>query len=102
LYVKNKARIGARYTFSDGLDGQGDANAGALSHHRLGPMFAYAIRNKVPGTRFNQPTVFAVTQWWLRHPYRTGEEQPAAFPLIALGFAFNGDLVGDPVPRTAP
>lgn len=86
-------RVGARYTFSDGLDGQGRANDGALSQHRVGPMVAVQLKNDPPGARFNQPTVFVLAQWWVQHPYRTGEEQPAGLPLIAAGFAFNGDLL---------
>lgn len=90
LYRKNKILAGVRYTFSDGLDGgEGD---GGLSHHRVGPLLAYQFSSKKPGARFNQPTAFLLAQWWAQHPYRTGEEQPAGLPLIALGFAFNGDF----------
>ncbi|MFT4623471.1 MAG: hypothetical protein ACI8PZ_002127 [Myxococcota bacterium] len=36
--------------------------------------------------------MFAIAQWWAQHPYRTGDEQPAALPLIAFGVSFDGDL----------
>jgi hypothetical protein len=90
LLLLGKVRTGMRYTFSDHV-GPAEGDAG-LAHHRLGPMFAVQLHNDPPGTRFNQPTLFVLTQWWLQHPYRTGEEQPGALPLVALGFAFNGDL----------
>ena len=48
--------------------------------------------NDTTGTAFNQPTVFAMANWWLSHRYRTGEEVSQAFPYVLLGFAFNGDL----------
>ncbi len=91
LLLAGKARIGVRHTFSDNMDGSvGD---GGLAHHRVGPLLAFQFRDSPAGTRkFNQPTAFLLAQWWVQHPYRTGEEQPAGLPLIAAGFAFNGDL----------
>lgn len=59
---------------------------------RLGPAFAYTFFDR-PGTRFNRPTVFALSQWWLEHRWRTGEERHAAIPYAAIGFAFEGDIV---------
>ncbi len=97
LYVGGKLRLGARYTFTDTLDGS-DGTDASLSHHRLGPLFAWQFTDKKPGARFNQPTLFVLTQWWLQHPYRTGDEQPQALPLTAIGFAFNGDLRTSAVP----
>jgi len=92
LYVKGKLRLGLRHTFTDNLDGTGGRFDAALATHRLGPLFAWQFKDHAPGKRFNQPTVFVVAQPWLQHAYRTGDEQPAALPLIAAGFAFNGDL----------
>ncbi|MGC6493764.1 MAG: hypothetical protein ACON5B_13095 [Myxococcota bacterium] len=86
-------RVGARWTWSDALVGDNDTDAG-LAHHRVGPLFAYTFHDRGPGARFNQPTIFLLTQWWAQHPYRAGQEQPQGLPLIALGFAFNGDLMG--------
>lgn len=91
LYVGEALRLGARYTVSETLDGSVGTDA-ALAHHRLGPLFAWQFSDDPPGDRFNQPTLFVLAQWWLQHPYRSGDEQPAGLPLIAVGFAFNGDL----------
>jgi hypothetical protein len=90
LFVGDELRLGVRHTFTDTLDGSTGTDA-ALAHHRLGPLFAWQFTDKAPGARFNQPTLFVLAQWWLQHPYRTGDEQPRALPLVAVGFAFNGD-----------
>lgn len=96
-FVK-RFRIGARWTWSDGNMGT-TAGDGALAHHRLGPLFAFQVHDRGPGARFDQPTLFILAQWWLQHPYRTGLEQPQGLPLIAIGLAFNGDLIGAKPPR---
>lgn len=96
IVLVNDCRLGLRHTFSDAIDGfDGD---GGRAHHRLGPLFAWQFAQEPPGRRFNQPTLFVLAQWWLQHPYRTGEEQSAALPLIGLGFAFNGDLATSATP----
>ncbi len=59
---------------------------------RLGPAFSFTIFDR-PGVRFNRPTVFLLSQWWLRHRYRTGLERNAGLPYLAVGFSFEGDLV---------
>ena len=91
LALLGKARVGVRHTYNDEL-GNDTNNDSALALHRVGPLLAWQFHDKKPGTKFNQPTAFVIAQWWAQHPYRTGEEQPAGLPLIALGFAFNGDL----------
>jgi hypothetical protein len=89
LVLAGKARMGARHTFSDGLDGAiGD---GGLAHHRVGPMFAWQFHERNRGPMI-APTAFVIAQWWLQHPYRTGAEQPQGLPLIAAGFSLQGDL----------
>jgi hypothetical protein len=89
LVLAGPARVGVRHTQTNGL-GEG------LATHRVGPLFAWQFFDKAAGEAFNQPTLFVISQWWLQHPYRTGAEQPQGLPLIAAGFAFNGDLrVGD-------
>ena len=93
--VFEHARIGARWTWSDALIAEEDAVA-ALAHHRVGPLFAWQFREEPAGARFNRPTLFALAQWWLQHPYRDGTVSSQSMPLIALGFAFQGDLLGAP------
>ncbi len=57
---------------------------------RLGPAFAYSFRTReVPSA----PALFVTFQWWLRHPYRTGEVVSQAIPLVLAGFTMSGDLL---------
>lgn len=76
--------------------------------HRLGPLVAYNFKESYHA-RFNAPTVFLALQWWIAHRYRTGDASQreamlgngvspsdftaSAFPYIALGFSFRGDLL---------
>lgn len=60
--------------------------------HRMGPLIGYRFFD-TPYSMFNQPTISLLGQWWMSHPYRTGAKQPAALPLIALAFSFNGDFL---------
>jgi len=89
LYVNGKLRTGVRHTVTDGL--AGGTEEGDIAQHRVGPLFAWQFDDKKPRASFNQPTLFVLAQWWVQHPYRTGNEQPQALPLVAVGFAFNGD-----------
>lgn len=101
LYVRGDLRLGSRYTTTLNLTDRVEGADGSLTHHRVGPLIAYQLGTKPHGSAFNRPTVFALAQWWVQHPYRTGEEQPAGLPLIAAGFAFDGDLIpGKKVPGT--
>ncbi len=95
MHMGDRLRLGARWTWSDAFIPESDA-VGALAHHRAGPLFAWQFKDEGPGSRFDKPTAFVLTQWWLQHPYRTGQVSSAAMPLVALGFAFQGDLLGPP------
>jgi hypothetical protein len=101
LYFVNDAWIiGARYTWTkalfeddDFLPGEDPASAANNQvMHRAGPAIIYRIDNQKTGTLFNQPTVFLITQFWLQHASRTGQEVTQAYPYTLIGFAFNGDL----------
>lgn len=95
LVLSGPARVGARYTATAQLGGRTEGADGSMGNHRVGPLFAWQFTDKPKGARFNQATAFVLAQWWVKHPYRTGAEQPAGLPLIAFGFAFNGDLLGE-------
>lgn len=79
LYVGDKLRLGTRYTVSETFGAPSGTDA-ARAQHRIGPLFAWQFADKKPGTKFNQPTLFVLAQWWLQHPYRAGNEQPAGLP----------------------
>ncbi|MEN0062006.1 MAG: hypothetical protein AAGA48_07615 [Myxococcota bacterium] len=110
LLLAGKARIGARYTFTANLTKLDIGDEGNLAHHRVGPLFAYQFSDKGAGSRFNQPTLFVIAQWWAQHPYRTGQFErngqtvgiPRGLPLIAAGLAFNGDFATSKRPQAPP
>lgn len=79
-----------------------DAAAFPTSTHRLGPFLAYNFDKGPPGVFFNNPTAIVIVNWWLEHPYRTGQEVSQAVPYIVLGFAFNGDVWVDEGKAQAP
>lgn len=86
----SKALFGVRYTYADALHGTG----GTVDQptHRVGPLFAWTFKDKPYGARYNRPTILALVQWHASHPWRAGNRQTAAYPLIALAFQWDGDL----------
>jgi hypothetical protein len=61
-----------------------------------GPTLAFRFRELNRASSFKNGTVFLIVGWWLRNPYRTGQETAAAIPYPTLVFAFEGE-----VPRTS-
>jgi hypothetical protein len=62
----------------------------------FGPTAAFKFRAINGASRFKNATVFLILAWWLRNPYRTGQEVSAAIPYPTLVFAFEGE-----VPKTS-
>lgn len=99
-FVDDAWIIGARYTYTKALFEDdaflpGEDPASAANNavmHRVGPAIIWRLDNQKTGTRFNQPTVFLITQFWLKHASRTGQQVTQAYPYTLVGFAFNGDL----------
>jgi hypothetical protein len=58
---------------------------------RVGPAASYTFFDD-PGASFNKPAILVLTQWWLKHPWRTGQDVSQALPMIILGFRFEGEL----------
>ena len=58
---------------------------------RLGPVLGFTFFDK-PEKKFNKPTLLLITQWHLKHRYRTGLDRNQGIPTLALAFAFSGDL----------
>ncbi len=62
--------------------------------NRFGPFAAYRFRTSPRGTgAFNNPTLIAILNWWLQHPYRTGQDVTQGLPYIIIGFKFDGDVL---------
>jgi hypothetical protein len=58
--------------------------------HRIGPAAGYTFKTRGPG--FQDPTLFLVLNWYLKHTYRTGDDISAGFPYIAIAYLMKGDL----------
>jgi hypothetical protein len=61
--------------------------------HRLGPLVAYTFFDRDERVLFDEPTVLAIVNWYLDHPWRTGEDVSQGVPYLALGFTFSGSLL---------
>ena len=84
----DKWTIGARYTATRAV--HGDDSQADQWNQRLGPLIARQFKGK---RTFRKPTVYALPQWWLAHPYRTGAEVSQAMPQIIVGLGWSGDLL---------
>jgi hypothetical protein len=90
---ENKLIAGARYTLTVPFYQSGAPEQTAdNSMHRVGPFVGYTFKIE-DGARFNNPTVFVLVQWWLKHRFRSGAETSAALPLMGVGFQMTGDFL---------
>ena len=96
LYVAtDQLTVGARtsHTRSQAEFAANDSEAlRAASIDRTGALVAYKFKSDL-GSRFDQPTVYVISQWHINHEYRAGQEVNRALPYIAVGFAFTGDAI---------
>ena len=100
MAVLEHLRAGVRYTYSNSFHADAELEGdGAIPHHRLGPLFAWQFHDHNDRARRDRPTIFVVAQWWLQHPYRTGQDSHQGLPLIAAGLSFEGDLSWKGPPR---
>lgn len=97
--LENKLVAGARYTatapFYDParhLDPNDPVQTADNSMHRVGPFIGYTFFSE-DGRSFNNPTVFVLVQWWLKHQWRTGVDTSQALPLLGVGFQMTGDFL---------
>ncbi len=58
---------------------------------RVGPMAAFMFFDD-PGASFNKPTLIAISQWWLQHRFRTGQDVHQGIPTVTLALRFEGDM----------
>lgn len=109
LYLhQDRFTVGIRYTwtrafFSGDAFGTDDCMMiecrNDVITHRIGPIFAYT-HFKEYKARYNGPTFLVALNWWLKHPYRTGQDVSQAFPYVIVGFSFSGDLLAPPRDRS--
>lgn len=96
LYVAtDQLTVGARssHTRSEAEFAADDSEAlRRASIDRTGALVAYKFKSD-QGSRFDQPTVYVISQWHINHEYRAGTEVNRAIPYLAVGFAFTGDAI---------
>ena len=82
--------VSPHYSTTDYQPGE-DPKDNPNGHQRLGVLAAYTFWDE--GTsRFNKPSLLAISSWYLDHRYRTGADVSRAVPYVVLGFAFTTDL----------
>jgi hypothetical protein len=67
--------------------------------HRAGPLAAWTF--KKPDGAALEPTVLLVLNWWLKSPYRTGQDVSQAVPYIVAALNITGDLLPQKKPATS-
>lgn len=82
---------GFRYTLAAPLAVLDPWPGGAAQ--RVGPVVGWTFREKRPGGWVSQPTLFALAQWHLVHPWRSGAR--GALPQVGVGFSVMGQAPSD-------
>jgi len=90
-------KLGLRYTAThvfhgDHIHGADDESL-HQTNHRLGPALVYTFFDEEQGAGWNNVTVALLTQWWLKHPYRTGLDSSAGLPHMLLVLSQRGDFM---------
>lgn len=95
--LDSRLTLGIRYTmgrafYEDYHFAPGDDQANAPgSIHRAGPIAAWTF--KKPDGASLEPTVLLVMNWWLKSPYRTGQDVSQGVPYIVAALNITGDLL---------
>ncbi len=92
IYLAGSAKLGMRWTYVAPYFGNGAKSEGNDSH-KVGPLIAYSLPAGRTGSAFAHPTAIVLSQWHLKHRFRTGVDVPQAIPYFALVFLFEGDLM---------
>lgn len=88
LFVTKGGLIaGVRYSLLHAFYGSVESNNTPIQ--RFGVLLGYQFFDR-PDAKLNKPTLFVLSQWYLAHRYRTGQEVSQAIPQLIVGFAFQG------------
>ncbi len=82
---------GARWSYVRAMHPGSPDSTAAEPVHRVGPLVAWTFRSD-EGAGVGNLSAFALTQWWIKHPYRTGQEVNQALPYLVLGLSMRGEL----------
>ena len=83
---------GARWSYVQALHPAEPESAAGAAMHRVGPLVAWKLRGQ-EGAGVGNLSVFSLAQWWLAHPYRTGQVSSSAIPYFVLGVSMSGDVL---------
>ena len=84
--------LGARWSYTRARHPDEPDSIAAASMHRVGPLVAWKLRG-TEGQGVGNLSAFTMAQWWLSHPYRTGQVVSQAAPYFLLGISMRGDLI---------
>jgi len=99
----NRLTVGVRWTSgkafyrADHFAAGDDQTKAPGSIHRVGPIAAWTF--KQPDGAAIEPTLLLVANWWVKSPYRTGQDSSAAVPYLVLALNITGDLLPAPKPK---
>ncbi|MEL6343079.1 MAG: hypothetical protein AAFV53_08080 [Myxococcota bacterium] len=82
---------GIRWSYVQAVHEDSDSLA-AEAMHRVGPLVSWKLGGD-EGDRLSNISAFTIAQWWLRHPYRTGEVTNQAVPYFILGLSVSGEFL---------
>ena len=78
---------GLRYTITQAYYDQGEQPA----THRLGPLITFKFLDH-PNAALSEVSGILLANWWLKHPYRTGQETSQFIPYLGVGVKLAGTL----------
>ncbi len=88
LFVSDFGLIaGVRYTLT-----QAYYDNSSRTTHRAGPLMIYKFYDD-PDALLSNVSGILLANWWLKHPYRTGQETSQAIPYLGVGVRFSGTLL---------
>lgn len=96
-FSHGRIAAGARYSMFKPLYKSTDYQIGddpSREHnemHRVGPLVAFTLFDD-GYSRFHEPTIVAMAQWYAAHPNRTGRDYDQAIPYLVAAFVFQSDL----------
>lgn len=84
--------LGARWSSTRAYHPNEPDSVAAQGMHRVGPLVAWKLRG-TEGQGVGSLTAFTMAQWWLAHPYRTGDSVSQGVPYFLLGLSMSGDFI---------
>lgn len=89
LYLySSKWVLGLRYTTSNAFV----MNLDTTATHRIGPIASHVFFSN-PNSTLETFSAFILLNWYMQHPFRSGQESSRLLPYSAVGFTITGSLL---------